>query len=90
MSSDTQMLSNAPTPNGTNGTNGSSSFFGISIRAWIVIMFDSSVLLTWMANNIMAGLGYTSYTFKLEEPLYTIFIAVNTYYFSNIKQQTSK
>lgn len=67
--------------------NGNSKVFGVSVRAWIVLMFNFSVLGVWVANSIFVSLGWTSaVNVKVEEPIYTIFVAVNTYYFTNIKK----
>lgn len=79
MNGDTQIAA----PDG----NGNSKVFGVSVRAWIVLMFNFSVLGVWVANSIFASLGWTSsVNVKVEEPIYTIFVAVNTYYFTNIKK----
>jgi len=67
-------------------SNGNSKMFGVSIRAWITVWFDFIVLGVWAANQIFASIGWTIPDTKIDEPLYTIFVAVNTYYFSTIKQ----
>ena len=71
-----------PPPDG----NGNSKIFGVSVRAWITIWFDFIVLGVWAANQIFTSIGWTQAGTKIDEPLYTIFVAVNTYYFSSLKQ----
>ena len=67
-------------------SNGS-SIFGLSVRAWIVMYFDFCVLGVWVMNNVLLAFGVTSANTVIPEPIYTIFVAVNSFYFGNIKQQ---
>jgi hypothetical protein len=64
-----------------------STVLGISVRAWIVLYFDFCVLGVWVMNNILLAFGVTSANTVIPEPIYTIFVAVNSFYFGNIKQQ---
>lgn len=64
-----------------------SSFLKLSVRACIVLWFDFCVLGVWVMNNILLAYGVTSANTVIPEPIYTIFVAVNSFYFGNIKQQ---
>jgi len=66
-------------------TNGS-SIGGVSVRAWIVLIIVMSVCGNWMFNTVLFSLGYTSNNMVVPEPIYSVFIAVISYYFGQIKK----
>lgn len=71
---------------GKEGMTNGSSIFGVSIRAWVVITTTAAILGAWLTNCVFNALGYTSATFSVPEPIYTVWIAVISYYFGTLKK----
>lgn len=64
----------------------SSTIAGVSVRGWIVVIIVLSVCGNWIANTLMVSLGYTSANMTVPEPIYSVFIAVISYYFGQLKK----
>lgn len=58
-----------------------STFVGVSIRAWLALLITFTICGNYTANMIMASLGYTSVNIVIPEPLYSAFMMVLGIYF---------
>lgn len=69
-------------------TNGSSKFFGVTVKDWSIFEIVTCVCLIAVANFVMSCFGVTSTNFTIPEPLYSGFMLVLGYLFGKLNQTT--
>lgn len=69
----------APVANG-------STIFGVSVRGWLAIMLTGTICLSYLSQQVMASLGWTSVNVVIPEPLYSGFIAALGFYLGQTKK----